>query len=87
MDRMTRACRGERGRRPSRRGVVAAGLGCLSGLLAVLQGGPLIGQALTPCQSAAAPAAAFSASCASLSCNFTVTSPLPPTSRSTSTRS
>jgi PKD repeat protein len=60
---------------PHRR--VALGVGCLLSILAVFQGRPLFAQ-ISACQSASAPGAAFSANCSSLSCSFSVTSPLPP---------
>ena len=68
-----------RGWRAGRRLVIAA-LGALLGLVAGWRGSPLLAQAtITACDTAAAPAAAFTASCTSLTCTFTVTSPPPPT--------
>ncbi len=78
MDRVSRALAGERRRRPAFRHAVAVGFGSFSVLFAVIHGAPAPAQPITPCQTAAAPTAAFSASCASLSCMFTVTSAPPP---------
>jgi PKD repeat protein len=77
MDRRIRALRRERCCRRVCRRVMAAWLGSLTTLLAVLQGGPLPAQAISPCQTASAPAAAFSVTCTSLSCTFNVTSSPP----------
>ena len=77
MDRLIRALRGERCRRLTWRRVMAVWLGSLATLFAILQGGPLSAQAISPCQTASAPAAAFSVTCTSLSCTFNVTSSPP----------
>jgi PKD repeat protein len=72
--------RAERARRPTRRPRRrrrAIGLASLMSLLSLLPGRSLQAQT-SACQPAgSAPAAAFTASCAGLSCTFTVTSPQP----------
>jgi len=79
---MDRASRVSRGRCAERyawwtdRRTSAVAIGALL-VLWSLPASPLFAQGITACQSAAAPGAAFSVTCSSLTCTFTVTSPLP----------
>lgn len=84
MDRVSRVRRAacdsrltDRRLRPPR-DIAAVAFGAFLGLCPGLQRSPLFAQApLTACDKASAPLAAFGASCASLTCTFTVTSPPP----------
>jgi hypothetical protein len=77
MDRVSRVDQAECRDRPRAQRSAAIATGALLCLWAI-QSAPLAGQGtISACDAAASPSSAFSVSCTSLTCTFTVTSPLP----------
>ncbi len=78
MDRVSRVDQAERRDRPRAQRSAAFAAGALFSLWAGIQPSPLAGQGtITACDAASSPPAAFSVTCTSFTCTFTVTSPLP----------